>query len=82
MSFSDNISEIREKFSTADSSETPTPPEAPCYSHFKHVSEEIHKDIPKSPTKSCMLDPRPTVLGDRMFRHSSISNKIGKLLLV
>ena len=59
--FSDKISKIRESFTNTDSFTLPTPSDIPKFALFKYLSEdEVRKVITKSPTKSCLLDPRPT----------------------
>ena len=61
--FSDKINKIRDSFTNTDSFTLPAPSEVPKFDLFKSVSEdEVRKVITKSPTKSCLLDPWPTLL--------------------
>ena len=61
--FTENITKIRDSFSSTDSFSLPAPSGLPSFDSFKKVSdEEIKKAIMKSPTKSCLLDLWPTFL--------------------
>ena len=61
--FSNKISKIRDKFSTAGSFNGAPDSVSPAFNAFMPVIEdEVHKCISESPTKSCSLDPIPTSL--------------------
>ena len=65
--FSDKITKIRDSFSSTDSFSLPAPSDPPSFDSFQTVSkEETQKAIMKSPTKSCLMDPWPTFLGQGM----------------
>ena len=60
--FSNKISKIRDTFSTSGSFNDAPDLVPPAFNTFMPVTEEVHKCISESPTKSCSLDPIPTFL--------------------